>query len=190
MAIAALDEFLLKRYLPFIRTELEMTGYPYSPSRDAIPSIESAWKGPELARKLTFMLFDELKFLFLRCSVSCDGLGYLVEKEFFLDLPESTDQKLLVRILGDARFAGNPPSLMVQRSALHPDLSKFFWVKIEAGSGFDSGPWQLHGEALTDIEHTIKNACEMYEASMVEGFQSADDVDRFLEVASRSFESS
>ena len=64
------------------------------------------------------MLFDEGDCLFLRCSVSCSKTGYMVEKEFYLDLPESTDRKLLVHLLGDPHFAGNPLSLMVQRHAL------------------------------------------------------------------------
>ena len=143
-----------------------------------------------LRRRLTFTLFDDLGSLFLRCSVSCDRLGYMVEKEFYMDLPESTDPTFLWRILGDLRFTGNPPSLTVQRSVLHPEVKRFFWIKFQAGEGFDSGPWEMHGEAIADIKRTIKDACEMYEASMVEGFQSLEDVDRFLEVASRSFESS
>ncbi len=189
MAVAALDEILVNRYIPFIRAELEKTGYPYRP-RDLTSTIESTADGPRLARKLTFMLFDEGDFLFLRCSVSCSKMGYMVKKEFYLDLPESTDKKLLLHLLGDPHFAGNPPSLMVQRHALRPEWGTFFWIKFEAGDGFISGPWELHGEALADIGRTIQDACEMYEASMVEGLKSLDDADRFLEVASRSFESS
>ena len=187
--VAELDQILVTKYLPFIRAELKKTGYPYRPE-DLTSAIESATAiGPRLARKLTFMLFDKDDFLFLRCSVSCDEMGYMVEKEFYLDLPESTDQKLLVRLLGDPRFEGNPPTLMVQRHAVRPELGTTFWIKFEAGRGFISGPWKLHGEALADIGRTIKDACEMYEAS-AEGFQSLEDVDRFLVVASRSFEAS
>jgi len=186
--IAALDEVLVTQYIPFIGAELEKTGYRYHPE-DFASAIESAPAvGPRLARRLTFMLFDELDSLFLRCSVSCDEMGYMVEKEFYLDLPESTDQKLLVRLLGDSRFEGNPPTLMVQRHHLRPDWGSFFWIKFQAGSGFISGPWKLHGEALAEIGSTIKDACEMYEES-VEGFRSVEDVDHFLETASRSFES-
>ncbi len=188
--VASLDELLLTKYLPVVRAELEKTGHDYHP-REAVPTIESATiSGPQLARKLTFLLLDQLGFLFLRCSVSCDRTGYMVEKEFYLDLPESTDPKYLWRILGDERFAGNPPSLMVQRSVLHPEMGTYFWIKFEAGTGFQSGPWEMHGEGLADITQTIRNACEMYEQSMVEGFQSTDDVDRFLEIAKRSFEAS
>lgn len=188
-AVSYLDEVLLERYLPVIRSELEKTGYIYHPSEE-VPTIESTWKVDRLARRLTLTLFDDLGSLFLRCSVSCDRLGYMVEKEFYMDLPESTDPRFLWRILGDLRFTGNPPSLTVQRSVLHPEVKRFFWITFQAGEGFDSGPWEMHGEAIADIKRTIKDACEMYEASMVEGFQSLEDVDRFLEVASRSFESS
>lgn len=187
-AIADLDEILARKYVPFIRTELEKTGYPYLP-RDLTSAIESASNGSQLARKLTFMLFDEGNFMFLRCSVSCDKSGYMVEKEFYLDLPESTDQKLLVHLLGDPRFAGNPPTLMVQRNALRPEWGTSFWIKFEAGGGFISGPWEFHGEALANIGLTIKDACAMYEES-IDGFQTLGDIGRFLEMARRSFESS
>ena len=187
--VAALDEVLVAQYVPFIQAELEKTGYPYSPE-DLTSAIESATAiGPRLARKLTFMLFDEGEFLFLRCTVTCDEMGYMIEKEFYLDLPAATDQRLLVRLLGDPRFEGNPPSLMVQHHALRPDWGTSYWIKFEAGGGFISGPWKLHGEALADIARTIKDACEMYEES-VEGFRSEEDVDRFLGIAARSFEAS
>ncbi len=169
-----MDEILVRRYVPFIQTELEKTGYPYHP-RDLTSTIESASNGPQLARKLTFMLFDEGDCMFLRCSVSCDKTGYMVEKEFYLDLPESTEQKLLVHLLGDPRFTGNPLSLMVQRHALRPEWGTFFWIKFEAGAGFISGPRGLHGEALADIGRTIKDACAMYEES-IDGFQTMVDV--------------
>jgi hypothetical protein len=188
--VAALDETLLARYLPVVRAELERTVFDYQP-REAIPSIESTTSsGLQLARKLTFALFDPNDFLFLRCSVSVDRLGYMVEKEFYLDLPESTNPAYLWRILGAPSFAGNPPSLMVQRSALHPELGTFFWIKFQAGRGFQSGPWAMHSEGIADVTKTINDACEMYEASMIEPFVSLDDVDRFLDVASRSFEAS
>ena len=188
--VASLDELLLTKYLPVVRAELEKTGHDYHP-REAVPTIESTTlSGPQLARKLTFTLFDPNGFLILRCSASVDRLGYMIEKEFYLDLPESTDPAYLWRILGDERFAGNPPSLMVQQSVLHPEMGTYFWIKFEAGSGFQSGPWEMHSEGLADITRTIRNACEMYEGSMIEPFGSLDDVDRFLEIASRSFEAS
>jgi len=135
------------------------------------------------------MLFDPLGFLFLRCSISVDNQGYMVEKEFFLGLPESTDQSYLWRILADPRFAGNPPSLTVERSDNHPvKWNGFFWIKLEAGKGFVSGPWNLHSEGIADINRTIGDACAMHEQSMVEGFHSLQDVERFLETAYRSFE--
>ncbi len=187
--VVALDRVLLETYLPFIRGELGKTGYHYSPS-DTELSIKSTGMATRLARSITFSLLDHIGFLFLRFSISCNTLGYMVEKEFFLDLPESTDPKFLVKILGDPRFAGNPPTLMVQRHELHPEWGRFFWITMQAGAGFDSGPWELHGEAKADIAQTIECACQMYEISMVEGFNSLEDVDHFLEVACRSFESS
>ena len=186
-AVEALDELLLTKYLPLIREELEKTVYNYAP-RDT-PNIESTWNGPQLARKLTYMLFDPTDFPFLRLSVSCHRSGYMIEKEFTLNLAEATEPGFVFRILGDPHFAGNPPSLHIERSVLHPEWGTLM-VEIHAGSGFDSGPWGLHSEGLADIARTIKDACEMYELSMIEPFESLEEVDRFLEVAHRSFEAS
>ena len=69
-------------------------------------------------------------------------------------------------------------------------MGTLFWIKFQAGGGSQSGPWKLHGEGLADITQTIRNACEMYEQSMVGGLHSMDEIDRFLEIASRSFEAS
>jgi hypothetical protein len=189
-AVKALDMVLLETYLPFIRGELKKTGYPYLPGETDDLSIKSTWKATRLARSIAFSLLDGVGSLFLRFSINCDTMGYIVEKEFFLDLPKPTDPKFLVRILGDPHFAGNPPSLTVERSQLYPELDRFFFIKMQTGAGFDSGPWQLHGEAKADIAQTIECACQMYEISMVEGFNSLEDVDRFLETAYRGFESS
>jgi hypothetical protein len=186
--VAALDGVLLGTCFPFIRTQLEMTGFRYMPAANDV-RIESAWMGPELARELTFMLFDDRDRLFLRCALRCSSRGYMFEREFSLGLPETADPRFLVRILGDPRFEGYPPVLSVHRSVVHPEWDVFFWIVFTAGSGFDSGRWTMHNAAMNDIKQTIRDSCSMYDLSMIDGIRTMKDVERFLESAYPCFES-
>lgn len=187
-AVASLDRKLRETYLPFIRTELGKTGFPHEPAGDVL-HIESQWMGPDLARALPFMLFDHFQALFMRCTLQCTSRGHLLEREFHLGLPERTDPRLLFRILSEPRLAGNRPSLSIEQSILHPEWNSYYWIQIQAGSGFESGPWTMDNVRMGDIAQTIHDACQMYEMSMVEGLASMEDVERFLDVACRSFES-
>lgn len=187
-AVGFLDGKLRETFLPFIRAELGKTGFPYEPVGDDL-HIESRWLGPDLARALPFMLFDHFQALFMRCTLQCSSRGYLLEREFHLGLPEGTDPRFLFRILSEPRMAGNSPSLSIERSIVHPEWNSYYWIQIQAGSGFESGPWMMDKVRMGDIVQTIHDSCEMYELAMVEGFSAMHDVERFLEVACRSFES-
>ncbi len=187
-AVVSLDAKLRSTFYPFVRAELEKTGFRYLPMEDDL-HIESEWLGPDFARVLSFMLFDDFDLLFTRCTLQCSNRGYLVEREFHLGLPESTDPRLLFRILGEPRLAGNMPSLTIQRSMIHPEWNSHFWIEIRAGSGMESGSWTMDKAAMGDIAQTIHDSCDMYEASMVDSLASMEDVERFLEIACRSYES-
>ena len=186
--VGALDSKLRETYLPFIRAELEKTGFPYQPVENDL-HIDSQWMGPYLARALPFMLFDHFGQLFMRCTLLCSSRGHLLEREFNLGLPETTDPRLLFRILGEPRLSGYTPSLTIERSALHPEWNSYFWIEIHAGSGIEPGPWTLDNAAMGNIAQTIHDSCEMYEVAMVEGLSSIEDVERFLDIACRSYES-
>jgi hypothetical protein len=187
-AVASLDAKLRNTFLPFVRAELEKTGFRYLPMEDDL-HIDSQWLGSNLARALSFMLFDDFDLLFTRCTLQCSNRGYLIEREFYLGLPKSTDPRLLFRILDEPRLAGNMPSLTIQRSAIHPEWNSYFWIEIRAGSGIDSSSWTMDKAAMGDIAQTIHDSCDMYNASMVDGLASVEDVERFLEIACRSYES-
>jgi hypothetical protein len=110
----------------------------------------------------------------------------LLDREFHLGLPETTDPRLLFRILSEPRLAGYEPSLQIERSMLHPEWNSYFWIEIHAGSGFESGSWTMDKAVMGNIAQTIHDSCEMYELSM-EGFAGMEDVERFLDVSCRSF---
>ena len=93
-AVATLDAKLRSTFYPFVRGELEKTGFRYLPLENDL-HIESERLGPNFARVLSFMLFDDFDLLFTRCTLQCSNHGYLVGREFHLGLPESTDPRLL-----------------------------------------------------------------------------------------------
>jgi hypothetical protein len=186
--VASLDAKLRNTFFPFIHAELEKTGFRYLPMKDDL-HIDSQWSGPNFARALSIMLFDDFDRFFTRCTLQCSNSGYLVEREFHLGLPETTDPRFLFRILGEPRFSGNMPSLTIQRSMIHPEWNSYFWIEIRAGSGIDWSSWTMDKAAMGDIAQTINDSCHMYNESMVEGFASMEDVERFLEIACRSYES-
>ncbi len=187
IAVASLDARLRDAF-PLIRAELEKTGFRYLPTEEDL-HIDSTGLGPNLARSLTCMLFDDLDRPFMRCSIQCDRRGYMVEREFHLGLPETTDPRFLFRILSDPRFAGNVPSLTIERSVSRPQWRSHYWIQIQAGSGFISGPWTMDTAAIGDIRQSIGDSCQMYSAGMARGFLSMEEVERFLDIACRSFES-
>ena len=78
--VGSLDSKLRETYLPFIRAELEKTGFPYQPVENDL-HIDSQWMGPYLARALPFMLFDHFGQLFMRCTLLCSSRGHLLERE-------------------------------------------------------------------------------------------------------------
>jgi hypothetical protein len=186
LTVAELDHLLLSKFYPFISEALKKTSLPYHPADDQL-KIESKWLGPHLARELTFLLFDHLGQAFLRFSFACSTGGYMFERDFLLGLPETTDPTILFKILSDSRFSGNPPSLHIERSIIHPEWNTYFCITFHAGDGFESGRWGLHSPALADVAQTIENSVELYETSMVEGLKTIEEAQAFLQQASRSF---
>jgi hypothetical protein len=184
---AALDERIMGTYWPMIVAEIKKTDFPCMPASAADVTLESEWLGPDLARRLVFMLFDYVGWPFLRCALRCSESGYILERTFSLGLPESTDHAFLVRILGDERFAGYPPELNVERPILHPEWNTFFVVNLNAGHGLDSRSWTIHDSVMTEISRTISDSCEMYEMSMIDGFHTMEAVEEFLKTAYRCF---
>ena len=183
-----LDALLINTYEPYIRVELARTGYS-----DAPPAserwIESKWIGPQLARALTFMLFDHQSFPFFRGVFSCTRRGFFLERECSLGFPDDTDPSLLFRILSEESFRGNPPELTIEPSPIHPEWDVYFHITLRAGTGLETGPWTLHEGAKTIIKQAIEDSVQMYEAAMVDGLSTMQDIEGLLRAARRSYES-
>ena len=112
----------------------------------------------------------------------------MLSKKFFLELPETTDPAFIFRILGEEQFCGNPPTLSMEGSGIRPDGNTHFCITLLAGNGFEWGPWTLTNVAKDSVRTAIEEAVKMYETSMINGFQTMDDVEAFLATARKSFE--
>ena len=189
-AVGELDQLLTQTYYPQIKQMLLNCGYPFSSIDENKIPIESRWSSPGLGRCLTFMLFDKFACSFLRGSLVLSTDGFMFEREFFLGLPQTTDPSFLFRILAEDDFSGNKPSLTIEPSDIHPEWNIYYWITIRSGAAIGSSQWTFHQAALGNIEETITTSVEMYEASMIEGFTTMAEVEEFLALARRCFESS
>ncbi len=186
--VAELDELLRTTFWPGVRGALVRTGYAWrSVEEERIP-IESRWSEGDLGRSLLFMVFDELSLPILRGALTVSREGYLFEREFFLALPRSTEPALLFRILSDKRFVGNAPTLTIEESDRIPESRAYYWIHIESGEGHSSRDWTLRKAALGDVEETIATSIAMYERS-IDGLTTEEEVEEFLALAARCFES-
>jgi len=167
--IKELDNLLLKKYYPFIHSELKKIKYQFTPHPDDV-EITSSWSGADLARTLVFMLFDDLNYSFFRGTLSCTKGGFFLEREFFLGLPQNTNPSDIFRILSDERFAGNPPSLHIESSTVYPEWNTSLYITLNDGKDFEYKGWTLHNVAREHIETTIHDSIAMYEESMIDGF--------------------
>ena len=171
-----LDRKLTDNFWPFIWDELNKTSYPYYPHNGRL-DISSEWMGSDLGRSLTFMQFDSLGYSFSRVSLKLSECGFMVKREFFLGLTRETEPQLILRLLSDERFQGMPPSLTVEESQR---WEYYFHIKFEAGSGMESGNFNLDYMAKDNIRSVITDNVDMYELSMIDGLASAEDVETFL----------
>lgn len=181
-AVKQLDTQIMDTFYPFILEELEKTGYMYSPGIEDL-KITSVWNGPDLARSVTFMLFDTLNYPFFRASLDCSDHSFVLNRDFSLGLPKNTNPEFIFRILADERFAGTPPSLSVEESRVYPEWNFYYHIEIEAGSGMGFKGWSLNNIAKGNIESVIEYSIAMYEHSMADGFSTMKDVEDFLKIA-------
>jgi hypothetical protein len=187
-AVRELDALLVDTYEPYIRGELARTGYSDAPPASE-SWIESKWIGPQLARALTFMLFDHLSFPFFRGVFSCTRRGFFLERECSLGFPRETDPSLLFRILSEESFRGNPPELTIEPSLIHPEWDVYFHITLRAGTGLETGPWTLHEGAKTIIKQAIEDSVEMYEIAMIDSLSTMQGLEDLLRAARQSYAS-
>jgi hypothetical protein len=178
-----LDRLLLNEFWPPIHEHLEKTGYPYSPfSPESTPKIETklSW---ELARSFTIMLFEDTNRAINCVTLECRKSDWMIETEFFLGLPFNTEPRLIHEILGNSRFEGYPPTMMIYKR--YPE--SYYDVTLHNGSGES---WGLHDNKyiIDRLNRIIDVNIEMYEKTL-DGILSEENVADFLSTAFEVFES-
>lgn len=168
-----LDDLLLKRFWPVILDNLKSAGYPYRPEGHPETGFELSYR---YQRSLAFMLFDEGK-AFFRGQLSCSKESWMICSEFSLNLPKETELEVLRELLGNTRFAGNPPTLMVDKRR----AEDFYQITFSSGNGAD---WGLRDEGCVDerIKQVIEVNVKMYEDTL-DGQILAHEVGDFLTLA-------
>lgn len=87
----------------------------------------------------------------------------------------------------DRIILGTPPTLDIHESDTKPEWNVYFNIDIQSGTGMEFGNYSLYTTAFELIEETIKDSVQMFESSMIEGFQSMNEVEHFLKIACKCF---
>jgi len=173
-----LDILLLERFWPVILDNLKKSGYPFGPEGRPETEFELGYRHQ---RSLTFMLFDEGR-AFFKGQLSCSKESWMICSEFFLSLPQETELEVLRDLLGNTRFAGYPPTLMVDKR--RPE--DFYQIIFHSGNG---ASWGLKDEDCVDarIKEVIEMNVKMYEDTL-DGLISPQEVSAFLTSAFNVYE--
>lgn len=169
-----LDHILLK-FWPIICSCFEGSGYNYSFD----PHLESKLSH-SLERSMIFMLFDG-KRCFLKGELHCSMEHWMLESRLFLPLTADNDPKVVFEILGNSRFRGNPPTLIVNRDS----EADYFQIDFRNGRGES---WTQDSEQKIEaaLKKMIKVTLEMYAFS--KSGITLDDVGGFLTIAYEVYE--
>ncbi|MCK5492449.1 MAG: hypothetical protein KAJ14_04990 [Candidatus Omnitrophica bacterium] len=175
-----LDERLLNDFWPVILSCFEKSGYVYSLE----PNIESEW-GYDLERTLMFMLLDEKRFdlprAIFRGKLKISKTDWMLGREFFLSLPSFNDPRAVFEILGNSRFKGNPPTLIVDKEK----EDDFYQIDFSAGDGASWGMYD-NNDIKEKIKQIIKINLKMHEFSR-DGI-SLKQIGEFLTIAYEAYE--
>lgn len=173
-----LDEILLGMW-PQIKSHLEPTGLIYGP--EDLPLIETEYSSV-LVRSLSFMLFD-IQNAICRTKIECMHDHWMIHNEFFLSLPDLTDEKTVQEIIGNSRFSGNPPTLMIYKN----DPVNYFQITFNCGQGEG---WGIHDNSylLERIKRSIDLHAEMYRI-MIDGIPDIATAEEFLSTTYELYES-
>jgi len=176
-----LDDLLLNEFWPAIRKRLEKSGYSYSPE---VPKAELKLSYM-LQRSLMFMLLNGNR-LFFRGTLSLNPEHWIMESEYFLLLSRENDPQVIFDILGNSRFAGNPPTLMVGKSLLTGSEEDFYQIHFNAGNGESWGLYDLR-RVHDRVAKVIDANVELYNYASA-GFLSTDQLGEFLSIAYKAYE--
>ncbi len=172
-----LDGLLLEKFWPVILDCLVNTGYVYSPEENPETRFELS---SSLERSLSFMLFEN-SGLFFRGKIAVSAERWMLESEFYLGLPKEVQPGVVFEMLGNSRFAGMPPELIIYKKD-----RDFYLVRFRNGRG---AGWGLYGVEYAEdrIRDVIDVNVKMHEFSRG-GVISPQNLGEFLSLAYEVYE--
>src|SRR6056297_1092324 len=97
--VREIEDSLIGDFYPFVRTELENSGFRYYPSPLELRLKPEVAINDNPARSFTLILLDDLGYSFFRGKLILSPVGYMFEREFTLGLPKDTNPSFLFQIL-------------------------------------------------------------------------------------------
>ena len=115
---------------------------PDATGKDGQPEIHQEWS-PETTMSFVFLVGSTEDTgmgigddpYFCRITTKVRPRGYMFETDFYIHFPEAFEMERLKALLGDPRFAGNPPKLIYEVS--HDDSPGVLIVEFRFGRGFE-----------------------------------------------------
>jgi len=169
----------IHRIWPPVREHLESTGYVFTPERDV--KIESRSRHA-LVRAMSWMLHDGVQAIH-RGTLECNRDHWMLDREFFLSMPGSTDLGLVREIIGNSRLGGSPPELTIHKHS----PAGYYQILFRAGSGEDWGTGS-NERIVGRIKKCIDCNIRMHEIA-IDGEWDRETVEEFLTTAFAFYES-
>jgi len=168
----------LQALWPEVKVHAAKTTLKLEPELDA--DIASG-EGNVLMRMLSFMLFCDDEPV-CRTEIECYTDHWMINNEFFMSLDDSADIAIVQEILGNTRFSGNPPTLMIYKN----DPVNHFQITFNAGWGED---WDMVDTSFIreSIEHSIATHAAMYDL-VCDGLTELEHAEEFLSTAYEVYE--
>jgi len=175
-----LDKLLLVELWPPIKKHLETVGFPYTPEHS--PKIETKLSY-ELKRFFPIIILGFTNRAMCKVILECGKNSWMIKTEFFLGLPYNTEPGLINEIIGNSRFEGNPPSMMIYKR--YPE--SYFDITFNNGRGES---WGMHdyNYIIDRVQQVIDVNISMYEQT-VDGILHEGHVSEFLSLAFNIYES-
>jgi hypothetical protein len=173
-----LDKILLSIW-PQIKEHAAKTMLKLEPPEE--PDIISG-ESNNLLRTLSFMLFDGEDPV-CRTEIECYSDHWMIDNEFYLNLDESADIEIVHELLGNTRFSGNPPTLMIYKL----DPVNHFQLLFNAGWGEDWAEYDV--SFLIESIYLSIDIHEKMHNIVLAGIKDTSQAEEFLSTAYEVYES-
>jgi hypothetical protein len=170
-----LQSVLTELIQPQLNHYLENCEYPFNIEIDKDTELSAENR---LVLSLWIMLYDEFG-IFYRGKLSLSLKHWILENDFFLDLPEDNEPELVLKLISNERFNSCPPELHFEKS-----LGNQYHINFHSG----------FGESVTQIERLIEkikqsiNINIKMKKAIEDGYPFEEDIKEFLDLAAVVYE--